>query len=436
MIPFRRRRSPVSLDPVARALMLGRPVFPRCPMPGSIHRPATFPRNLAVSVFTVLTAFTLPLPAPGIGMHHDVPESTYLELANNAPDFPPGSYPDFSPVAAVGLQGRNGKFEVVGSATLVAPRWVLTAAHVVLSGKRGRAFEEGLEVRFGLSASRSNLRFSVQEVLTPIPPEQLRPLLKSRADFTERQVVHAEFHDMALLQLSAPVPSISPARFDTRDEALLGRLVYIAGYGDAAFGNNPKTRTWTMADRKRAAQNIIDREIRTNPHDPSSRGGIVLFDFDSGAEDRNSLNLRSRTWDSLFGAGHSSALPTRLEGASYPGDSGGPAFAKLGDQWILVAISGYGTGFPPDKRRTTIQYGDILVYTRIAPHATWIERSISPSVPAPPESIVSRAEPAEVVSESVPADESAGSQPLPPIFRKVVPGVVPPVASSPGRPEE
>lgn len=310
-------------------------------------------------------------------MRHDVAESTYLDLAANAPGYPVGPFPDFQPVAAIGTSGPSDRFKVTGSATLIAPSWVLTAAHLVLSAKQGRDFETGIEVRFGPTASSSQSRNKVIRAVTPVPPAQLRPLVSSGPGFTEGQIVHAEFHDLALLELDAPVGGIAPAAVDDLGESLLGRPIFIAGFGEAARGDNPRSRSWIPADAKRAAQNIVDREILRNPYGAASSGGLILFDFDNGTSERNTLNMVTKPWDKLFGPGESSAQPTRFEGAPYPGDSGGPAFSFAGSQWRIVAVSGYGTGFPPGQRRPSIQYGDILVYTRISPHAEWIRRTLA-----------------------------------------------------------
>jgi len=380
-------------------------------MPGSFRQAASF------LPFLLVLWIQRPTLAHAIGMRQDVKESTYLNLANNAADYPAGKFPDFLPVAAVGVIGKGGKFEIIGSGTLVAPEWVLTAAHVVLSDKRGEDFEASMEVRFGPAASESVLRFRVSGVATPLPPDELRPLLRSGPRITEGEVVHAEFHDLALLKLASPVPDITPAAFDETAEQLLGRLIYIAGFGDATTGNNTKARTWTPADRKRAAENVIDREIMRNPYNADTVGGILLFDFDNGTDERNTLNLRSKSWEHLFGDGQSSPDPAALEGASYPGDSGGPAFARTADRWCVVGVSGYGTGFPPDRRRTSIQFGDILAYTRISPHAPWIRQQITPRAPGPPAAMVSRAVPAAEVSKVTNPPEAPASAPAPPIFR-------------------
>ncbi len=400
------------------------------PPKSSTGRAFTGSKRVSLLVGAILAGGLASL-AFGIGMRHDVPAQRYVDLANNREEFEAGRYPDFSCVCAVGQEGRFRRLSVIGSGVLVAPEWVLTAAHVVISPDQERGdFEPELRIRFGSDIHEGYLERGVEGIALPIALPRLRPLLTRATRRGEAAVVHAEFHDLALLKLDAPVEGIAPVRWETEEVPLLGQMICIAGYGDGAQGNNPRERAWDPPSLRRAAMNVVDRDIRANPISGDPRGGIFLFDFDNGEAERNSLDGQCRAWRAIFGTGRSSAIPTALEGSSYPGDSGGPAFARFEDGWRLVGLSGYGTGFPPGGRRTTIEYGDIVVYTRIADHSAWIAATVAERLeepieeaPAPiveVEPVDAAEDPAEVTaSEEEPGlMEKLPALPLAPVFRR------------------
>jgi len=314
-------------------------------------------------------------PVLAIGMRHDVPEEHYLALARNDPPFFAGDAPDFSSVAAICLPRRRNECEVIGTGVLIAPRCILTAAHVVLASPDSAGdFERHLQIRFGDSAHHPSQSRRVLDIALPLPIEQLRPLRCEDDRYSEEEVIHAEFHDLAVLILDEPVTDIPSAPINDTEIDLLDYFICIAGYGDATRVTNPLRRWWRNANLKRAAENVIDRVVSHNPYTEESSGGILLFDFDNGEESNNTLNGSSDLWSSIFGEGRSDRKPRNLEGAPYPGDSGGPAFAFLDSQWRVVGVSGYGTGFPADRPHATIHYGDILAYTNVKVHAPWIRR--------------------------------------------------------------
>lgn len=331
-------------------------------------------RRLPASAGALVLSFFAVGQAMAIGMRHDVPESQYLALAQNQPPYLPGAAPDFAPVAAIGLPGDSG-FEVLGTGVLISPQWVLTAAHVVLVPTGNpQDFQPRLTVRFGTGVKKPSHERQVIDITTPIPITELRALQGKGDRYSDADVVHAEFHDLALLSLDGPVEGITPAICDDTPIDLLNYFICIAGYGDAAKGNNPLQRWWREPNLKRAAENVIDRVITLDPATKKPEGGILVFDFDNGQENRNSLNGKTSVWTSLFGEGTSNPIPRKLEGAPYPGDSGGPAFAFLQEKWRVVGISGYGTGFPLERKHALITYGDILVYANVKTHATWIKQ--------------------------------------------------------------
>ncbi|MEO0447355.1 MAG: hypothetical protein AAF191_14880 [Verrucomicrobiota bacterium] len=334
----------------------------------------TSPSPVFIAVITQISLIATQMTW-AIGMRHDVPEERYFDFANNRITFAsPSRAPRFSSVAAIGVS-HGDRFEVLGSGVLISPSCVLTAAHVIMSPlENGEDFIPGLSVRFGESALVPIHQSRVAEIAPRLPLEQLHPLLLSAATVSREAMAWAELHDLAVLALETPAEGIEPALLEHRPHQLLGRTLAFAGFGEGAVGTGTKRRHQRVSHRKRAAENVVDRVIpfrKAGAALPFS--GFALFDFDNGQERRNSLNHRSRAWADLIGPGISSPRPLPMEGAAYPGDSGGPAFLLTELGWRVVGISAYGTGFPQDRGNPVAQYGDILVYTLLEAHSGWLQ---------------------------------------------------------------
>lgn len=317
-------------------------------------------------------------PATAIGMREEPGEQAYLDLANNrGPHRPGAAAPDFAALAAIGIRDDLG-FDLVGSGTLIAPQWVLTAAHVILDPDEPARFVEDLIVRFGTDISRPSAEYPIDEIFTPRDNAGGYPAFAERPSpgITDADLIGAEFADIALIRLARPVSAIAPATMSPRAPQA-GRRLFIAGYGEAAVGSQRDETQWRLPALRRAAENILDRDIPVEPFTGRrDLGGLLMFDFDNGTEARNSLNaITDAYWLAIAGTGDSDAAPLSLEGSSYPGDSGGPAFAFLDAEWRIVGVSSGGSGWPVNGRRDgLVQYGDILFYTRVASHADWIRK--------------------------------------------------------------
>ena len=158
------------------------------------------PRSVTVSA----VAGTV-LLSPLIVIRHDRPDARYLELGARYP--------------AVGTVGR------AGDGTLIAPRWVLTAAHVAVGARRP------LAVRLG------EREYAVQRVVVHPDWTELGP------------------HDLALLQLAEPVTGIEPlALYEGADET--GQVAVIIGHGGTGVGLDRQRRE---DGRARGATNRVDR---------------------------------------------------------------------------------------------------------------------------------------------------------------------------------
>ena len=153
--------------------------------------------------FTVLLLAVVSA-AQGIIIRHDRDDARYLELGKKYP--------------AVVFMTPDGE------GTLVAPQWVLTAAHVAQDRRiQSVRFDDGTEV--------------------PVAQKILHPEWRD-----------GQPHDIALVRLAAPVTSVTPvALYEGSDEA--GKSVTFVGRGDHGTGlTGPKV----VDKKKRAATNTVE----------------------------------------------------------------------------------------------------------------------------------------------------------------------------------
>ena len=100
-------------------------------------------------------------------------------------------------------------------------------------------------------------------------------------------------------------------------------------------------------------------------------GGLIATDFDSLRNNPNSLSAEGNEQSSKFGKfdyageGDSNSTPTWLEGTSVQGDSGGPTYVKIANEWIVIGITSFGQTYTGD-------YGSLSFDTRVSSHVHWI----------------------------------------------------------------
>lgn len=195
---------------------------------------------------------------------------------------------DAKPQQALELGARFaavGRVHPDGSATLIAPRWALTAAHVA-----ARAASGG-EVEF--AGRRYAVRRAVLHPLGhPDPRDPGRP----------PEV------DLALLELAEPVVGVAPLALHRGDDEL-GKPHALVGFGD--FG--PSAATLRRGDgARRAVMNVVD--------DAGPRRLFFRFDAPPKGEP--------------------------LEGMGAAGDSGGPALLEVDGAWVVSGVSSGADGKP------------------------------------------------------------------------------------------
>jgi len=236
----------------------------------------------------------------------DRPDSSYLALANT---------PAYAPVGTlVNSWGYNG------SATLIAPDWLLTAAHNLVAANSATFTING-------AAYNSSQLF-------------LNPNWQSSDPMST--------YDVGLVHLASPVLGVTPARLYT-DSSEIGQVGTFVGWGLTGTGLTGYRR---LDNQKRAFQNVIDGDFGN----PSL---LLGSDFDNP---QNSA-------ESTFG----DANPLDLEGAVAPGDSGGGVFVTIGSDTYLAGVIAF---IAATDGNPNADYGDVSGFGRVSGFYPWITATI------------------------------------------------------------
>jgi secreted trypsin-like serine protease len=235
--------------------------------------------------------FTTAMPAAAILIRSDRDDAEYIELATKYPSSVLLNAPD-------------------GEGVLIAPRWVLTAAHMA------KALQD----------------------LKPVP----KISIEGRQYAIESFHVHPDWKkgnpasDVALLHLARAVSNVEPTPlYREKDEG--GKTVVIVGHGyTGTIGGKPLPKEqWDK--KKRAAINTIDR---VSPR---------------------LLGLKIKPADEA----------SDLQGAAAPGDSGGPAFFETKDATFVIGV---GTATDDSNANGIVgDAGDWELYVRVSFFVPWIE---------------------------------------------------------------
>ncbi|MFG0307182.1 MAG: S1 family peptidase [Phycisphaerales bacterium JB040] len=234
-----------------------------------------------------------------IVIRHDVDDARYIALAKG-----------HDSVAFVGG----------GTGTLIAPRWMLTAAHVADS------FGAFLpEVTLGGETFTADLVLLHPAWTDGSLPDEQRP-------------------DLALVRLDRPVTGVTPSPlYRGSDEA--GQVVTFVGGGVTGNGRDGLGED----DRvMRGAHNLCESV---------EYGHWLTFLFDAP----------------------NTAL--ELEGISGPGDSGGPAFIGTAGGFAVAGVSSSNSGSRADGTHCT--YGTTEVYARVSSNLEWLESAMREHADSP-----------------------------------------------------
>lgn len=236
-----------------------------------------------------------------------------------------------------------------GHGTLIAPSWVVTAAHAV-SYMQGHPKDRFVTID---GRRRAVSRIVVYPGFTAAAPgwkKMFEPLFDKKVSFDapawkkRYDAAMGQMRDIALLELKEPVSDVMPMPFYT-GSAEAGKIAEIFGEGATGTDLTGAPDDAPHRGALRRAENRIT----------SANGPWLRYVFDCGA----------------------GALP--LEGVIAGGDSGGPVLIKAGGKWILAGVTHGLDGSLDDvlaTRAGTFKLGvcgQTFASTRVSFFAKWID---------------------------------------------------------------
>lgn len=271
--------------------------------------------------FLLLVLLAASSTASAIVIRDDVDDSKYRVPASEFP-------------ALVDMPGE-------GHGVLIAPQWVITAAHAV-------TWQHEIK-EVVLNGISRNVERLVLHSGYKKPSDELIHQAMTTGDPTLLIVLLASSDDIALLKLTQPVTDVAPATiYKNSDE--LGSIIKIVGKGATGTG-----------------------ATGLDPHGPNRTELRRAFNKITSAHDR---------WFCYVFDKPPSALP--LEGMPGSGDSGGPALIQVEGQWLLAGLTSWASRY---GRAPLVQgdsavfrpglYGQISCNVRLSHYIEWIESEIA-----------------------------------------------------------
>ena len=263
--------------------------------------------------FVFLLLLAVAGSASAVVIRDDVSDSRYRVAAS-----------EFAPLVDLPVEGHG---------VLIAPRWVVTAAHAV-------AWQHKVEVVVLNGVPRAVEQVIIHKGYKKLPQELIDSAMKS-CDAVAIVKFFSASDDIALVKLAEPVTDVTPAKVFLASAA--GKQVEIIGKGATGTGT-----------------------AGHSPHGPNRTDLRRAFSTVSTSDGR---------WLSYVFRQAPDALP--LEGSAGNGDSGGPLLVKVGNERQVAGLTSWKGSSDNRLISHPGKYGQINYGLRLAHYLDWINATMA-----------------------------------------------------------